>query len=106
MKKWALHQIFLFYTKILYLSEFDKRLEASFLLQWQDKQPISSYTQKATISQLGVAGVIAKPFDPMTLNKEVSEILGFTTGGNHKKVNYWRLELLLPKGAYPNVVLN
>jgi hypothetical protein len=30
--------------------EFDKRLEASFLLQWQDKQPISSYTEKATIS--------------------------------------------------------
>lgn len=32
---------------------------------------------KTTFSQLGVAGMIAKPFDPMTLNQEVSEILGW-----------------------------
>lgn len=29
--------------------EFDKRLEATFALQWQDKQPISHYTESATI---------------------------------------------------------
>lgn len=34
-------------------------------------------SDKAIFSQLGVAGVIAKPFDPMTLNKEVSEILAW-----------------------------
>jgi CheY-like chemotaxis protein len=32
---------------------------------------------KAIFSQLGVAGMIAKPFNPITLNEEVAGILGW-----------------------------
>lgn len=32
---------------------------------------------KAKFSQLGIAGMIAKPFDPMTLTAEVAEIMGW-----------------------------
>lgn len=34
-------------------------------------------SDKAVFSQLGVAGMISKPFDPITLNQEVSKILGW-----------------------------
>jgi CheY-like chemotaxis protein len=39
-------------------------------------------TDQAHFSQLGIVGVIAKPFDPMTLAGQVAEMLG------------WKLELL------------
>lgn len=32
-------------------------------------------------SDIDVAGVIAKPFDPMTLHAQVSELLGWTSAG-------------------------
>ncbi|MDI9637777.1 response regulator [Geitlerinema splendidum] len=34
-------------------------------------------TDLAQFTQLGVAGVIAKPFDPLTLSQEVASILGW-----------------------------
>ncbi len=34
-------------------------------------------SDKSSFCELGVTGVIAKPFDPMSLPKEISEVLGW-----------------------------